>query len=82
MDDGQSLSGYLYRNDAMLLHDAICNYVTDVLKYVYGKFHSPLMFIKCLSSFMRCKQQVLINIGIYSFSRDKCFHKMVKGRRK
>jgi len=36
VDDTNALPGYMYRDDALLLHYAILNYVTEVLTDVYG----------------------------------------------
>lgn len=36
VDDTNALPGYMYRDDALLLHYAILNYVTEVLTNVYG----------------------------------------------
>jgi len=36
--DGNHLKGYMYRKDSLVLHQAIWDYVAEVLNNVYGSY--------------------------------------------
>ena len=38
VDDTEALPNYPYRDDALLLHEAIVGYVREVLEKHYGKY--------------------------------------------
>ena len=38
VDDPNRLTGYMYRKDALTLHNAIYDYVAEVINNVYGQY--------------------------------------------
>ena len=52
MDDKEAFPNYPYRDDALLIHEAIYTYVREVLEAFYGE---QILFCGYNFSFLRCQ---------------------------
>ena len=49
VDDAETLPDYPYRDDAVLVHKAIHNYVRDIINFYYRKYNLVMFFIIIIS---------------------------------